>query len=50
MEIYVYCIMYSRVNLIFRSALGDPSGLIRDLKCFISKKILKVIEENTKES
>ena len=34
MEIYGYCIMPSHVHLIFRSALGDPSGLMRDLKGF----------------
>ena len=28
MEIYGYCIMPSHIHLIFRSALGDPSGLI----------------------
>jgi putative transposase len=27
MEIYGYCIMLSHVHLIFRSALGDPSGV-----------------------
>ena len=31
MEIYGYCIMPSHVHLIFRSDLGNPSGLIRDL-------------------
>ncbi len=50
MEIYGYCIMPSHVHLIFRSSLGDPSGLIRDLKGFTSRKILKTIEENPQES
>lgn len=50
MEIYGYCIMPSHVHLIFRSSLGDPSGLIRDLKGFTSRKILKTIEENQQES
>ena len=38
LELYGYCIMPSHVHLIFRSSLGDPSGLIRDLKGFTSKK------------
>lgn len=50
MEIYAYCIMPSHIHLIFRSSLGDPSGLIRDLKGFTSRKILKVIEGNPQES
>ena len=50
MEIYGYCIMPSHVHLIFRSATADPSGLIRDLKGFTSRKMLKTIEENTQES
>ena len=50
MEIYGYCIMPSHVHLIFRSSLGDPSGLIRDFKGFTSRKMLKTIEENPQES
>ena len=50
MEIYGYCIMPSHVHLIFRSGNADPSGLIRDLKGFTSKKILKNIEDNRQES
>jgi putative transposase len=50
LELYGYCIMPSHVHLIFRSSLGDPSGLIRDLKGFTSKKMLKAIEENSQES
>jgi REP element-mobilizing transposase RayT len=50
MELYGYCIMPSHVHLIFRSALGDPSGLIRDLKGFTSKKLTQLIEENPQES
>jgi uncharacterized protein YneF (UPF0154 family) len=42
--------MHSHIDLIFRSALGDPSGLIRDLKGFTSIKLLKTIEDNPKES
>jgi putative transposase len=50
MEIYGYCIMPSHVHLIFRSAIGDPSGLIRDFKGFTARKMLKLIEENPQES
>ena len=50
MEIYGYCIMPSHVHLIFRSSFGDPSGLIRDLKGYTSRKMLKTIEENPQES
>ena len=42
MEIYGYCIMHSHVHLIFRSALNDPSGLVRDFKGFTSRKLLKL--------
>jgi len=50
MEIYGYCIMPSHIHLIFRSSLGNPSGLIRDFKGFTSRKMLKLIAENTQES
>lgn len=50
MEIYGYCIMTNHIHLIFRSSLNDPSGLIRDFKGFTSRKLLKMIEENTQES
>ena len=45
MEIYGYCIMHNHVHLIFRLALGNCSGLIRDFKGFTSRKIVKLIEE-----
>lgn len=50
MEIYGYCIMPSHIHLIFRSALDNPSGLIRDFKGFTSKKLLETIAENPQES
>lgn len=50
MELYGYCIMPSHVHLIFRSSLGDPSGLMRDFKGYTSRKMLKIIEENAQES
>ncbi len=50
MELYGYCIMPSHIHFIFRSSLGDPSGLMRDFKGFTSRKLLKAIEENPQES
>jgi putative transposase len=50
MELYGYCIMTIHIHLIFRSANGDPSGLIRDFKGFTSRKMLKEIEENPQKS
>ncbi len=50
MELYGYCIMPSHVHFIFCSSLGDPSGLLRDFKGYSSRKLLKAIEENKKES
>jgi hypothetical protein len=49
MEIYGYCIAKSR-PFDFRSAVGDPSGLMRDLKGFTSRKIMKTIQDNPVES
>ena len=50
MELHGYCIMPSHIHLIFRSSLGDPSGLMRDLKGFTSRKIMKTIQDNPQES
>lgn len=50
MEVYAYCFMPSHVHLIFRSANDDPSGVLRDFKKYTSKKILKAIQDNPKES
>lgn len=50
MEIYGYCIMTNHIHIIFRSSLNDPSGLLRDFKGFTSRKMLKTIENNPKES
>jgi putative transposase len=45
MEIYAYCIMPSHVHLIIRSAVGDPSGLMRNLKGIRSRKKMKATRE-----
>ncbi len=50
MEIFGYCIMPNHVHLIFKSALGDPSGLMRDFKGFTARKIINLITENPQES
>lgn len=50
MEIFGYCIMPSHIHLIFRSADGKPSELIRDFKGFTSRQIIKAIQENNQES
>ena len=34
--------MPSHIHLIFRSSNDDPSGLIRDFKCFTSKEVMKL--------
>lgn len=50
MELYAYCIMPNHVHMLFRSSLEDPAGLIRDLKSYSAKTLLKAIKENSKES
>lgn len=50
MIIFGYCIMPSHIHLIFRSAEEKPSELIRDFKGFSSRKLIKAIQENNKES
>ena len=42
--------MPSHIHLIFRSADGKPSELIRDFKGFTSRQIIKAIQENNQES
>ena len=50
MIIFGYCIMPSHIHLIFRSAEGKPSELIRDFKGFTSRKLIEAIKENNQES
>ena len=50
MEVFAYCFMPSHVHLVFRSANDNPSGLLRDFKGFIARRIIKEIEENLQES
>ena len=50
MKIYGYCIMPSHVHLLFQIEEKNPSDVIRDLKTFTSKALLKQIAENPQES
>ena len=48
--IYSWFCIWKIWHLIFRSALGDPSGLMRDSKGVTSRKIIKTIQDNQQES
>lgn len=51
MEIIAWCIMTNHVHLIFRSVKGQkPENILGDFKRFTSKKLVKAIRENPKES
>lgn len=50
MEIYAWCIMPSHVHLVFRAKDNNPGDLLRDFKTFTSKRIVKAIRENIRES
>lgn len=50
MHIFGYCLMPSHMHLIFRSEEGKPSELIRDLKGFTARKLLKEIADNPQQS
>jgi REP element-mobilizing transposase RayT len=50
LELFAYVIMTNHVHAIMRSKTSDLSGLVRDIKKYTSKKILKEISTNTKES
>jgi len=42
--------MPNHIHLIFRSDIENPSGFLRDFKGYTSKKIIKAIENNPRES
>ena len=50
LKIYCYCIMPSHVHFISYSENGELSNILRDLKSYTAKQIIKSIEENPKES
>ena len=48
--IHAYCIMPNHLHLIISTLTNNLSDIIRDFKKFTSARIIKAIEENTKES
>lgn len=51
MEIISWCIMTNHVHLVFRSVKGQkPESILGDFKRFTSKKVVKAIQENSRES
>ena len=46
LEVYGYVIMSNHIHLLVRSASGDLSGSVRDLKKFTSKSIVEAIGGN----
>lgn len=50
LELHAWCIMSSHVHLIISSEADNLSNILRDLKRYTSKAILKEIEENIQES
>ena len=50
LKLYCYCIMPSHVHFIVWSENGSLSNILRDLKAYTAKTILKAIEENRQES
>lgn len=51
MEIFAWCIMTNHIHLVFRvSGPNEPQHVLGDSKRYTSKKLIKTIEENPKES
>ena len=50
MVIYAWCIMSNHVHLISSATNNDLSDILRDLKKFTSKQIIKAIHDNRHES
>ena len=50
LKIHCYCIMPSHVHFISYSENGELSDILRDLKSFTARTIIKAIEENQQES
>lgn len=46
LKIYCYCVMPSHVHFISYSENGELSNILRDLKSFTAKQLMKAIEEN----
>ncbi|MEI7585456.1 transposase [Runella sp.] len=50
LEIYAYVLMTNHLHLIARSTTQDLSWVLRDLKTFSSKELVKMIQDNPQES
>lgn len=50
LEVFAYCIMPSHIHMIIRAKNGNPSEVLRDLKGFTSRQIIKAINEHERES
>ncbi|SDM50473.1 REP element-mobilizing transposase RayT [Daejeonella rubra] len=50
LELYCWCIMSSHLHLIIRAKNNDPATLLGRFKEHTSKKLVKAIGENTRES
>ena len=50
LEIYCWCIMSSHVHLIIRAKEKNPEIVVGRLKEYTSKKLVKAIQENPRES
>jgi putative transposase len=48
--LYAWCLMSNHIHLVIAAKNNDTSDILRDFKKFTSKKIIKAIEENQKES
>lgn len=46
MEVFAYCFMPNHIHMVFRSNNEDLSGLLRDLKGYTARELIKAIKEN----
>lgn len=50
LKIYCYCIMPGHVHFISYSENGELSDILKDMKAYTAKQLIKAIEENSQES
>lgn len=50
LKVYAFCIMPSHIHLIAKTEDTNLSNVLRDFKSYTSKKIIKMIAENSQES
>ena len=48
--LYSWCLMSNHIHLVVRATNNDTSDILRDLKKFTGRQIVKAISENQKES